>query len=829
MSWAHIGAEIGRSGQTARRWHDGALDMIAARLNRRDAAMRDLDRAIALAPDDARGFAERGRLHLAQGNVAAALSDFDAALARAPGDVALRTERAALRLADRDAAGAIDDYAALVDATPTDAGALKRRALAHAMLGAYGAAARDAGRALDLDPIDRETLIQRAIYLSAQGDHEAAIAALGRGDIVALKGLGGFQLLVDAQNPAAVARLRQRKHRPDKPLALMCANLEQVRHYCQVSEAAEALLTSAQAPIVLLPRHADDSELAAAIAPRNPYLGVMLPTTPLHHLLLNQFDGPLVATSGNRSGEPICIDQQEAFQTLGAIADGFLIHNRPIQRPVDDAVVQTVQGQPQMLRHGRGYAPQTISLSEPSTARILALGAHLKNAIALSLGNQIILSQHIGDLDHPQAIERLRQTVADWLDLYRGQPTAVACDLHPDYASTQLAQTLARQWQVPLMPVPHHYAHVLSAMAEHRLPPPVLGIAWDGTGYGPDHTIWGGEFLKITENGFERVAHFRPFPLPGGDGCSREPRRSALGLLYGCYGNAALEMTDLAPVQAFSPSQRTILQKMLAGTINTPLTSSVGRLFDGVAALLDLHQTISFEGQAAMALEFAAAATEVSQGYGFAVSDPLPYMIDWRPMVQAIAQDCRQGVSPALIAARFHRTLGEMIEAIARLLDDPQQHRPAFAPPILEDDGRLIGETANILFFLGERHGLAPGDPADRFWVHQIQLTLSDLVMEAHDTHHPISSADHYEDQREAARARATAFRTLRMPKYAAWLDRILAGNDRSDVWLVGEEPSYADLSLFQILAGLRHAFPETTATLEAAHPRLTRLHDAVA
>ncbi|MEM7773578.1 MAG: carbamoyltransferase HypF, partial [Cyanobacteria bacterium P01_A01_bin.37] len=337
-----------------------------------------------------------------------------------------------------------------------------------------------------------------------------------------------------------------------------------------------------------------------------------------------------------------------------------------IQRPMDDSVVQIIQGKPQVLRHSRGYAPQAIQLQEPliSNARILAVGAHLKNAIALSLGDQVVLSQYIGDLDTYSTIQRLQQTITDFLTLYRCQPTAIACDRHPDYQSTQLANTLAQQWDVPLIPVQHHYAHVLSAMADHQLAAPVLGIAWDGTGYGLDQTIWGGEFLHITDDSVERVAHFLPFPLPGGDICSREPRRSALGLLYSCFGDAAFDMTDLAPMQTYSSSQRDVLHQMLANQVNTPMTSSVGRLFDGIAALLDLHQQISFEGQAAMALEFAASTDAFMTDYPFMVSTTVPYVIDWRPMVKTIIDDYRQGVSFATMSAKFHRTLVAIVEAI---------------------------------------------------------------------------------------------------------------------------------------------------------------------
>ncbi|MBE9069840.1 carbamoyltransferase HypF [Leptolyngbya cf. ectocarpi LEGE 11479] len=512
---------------------------------------------------------------------------------------------------------------------------------------------------------------------------QLAMEMLYQGDIVAVKGLGGFQLLADAHSSAAVQCLRERKGRPDKPLALMYSTLPQVRSHCDVSEAAAAVLTSAQAPIVLLPRRTDSLDLASNIAPYQselgPYLGVMLPTTPIHHLLLRQYGSPLVTTSGNVSGEPIAVDEQ-ASGRLGAIApaltgqfaDGVLTHNRPIQRPVDDSVVQLIQGRPQVLRHARGYAPQVIPLADPIVpeARILALGAHLKNTISLSLGDQIVLSQYIGDLDTSPTLERFQHTVTDFLALYTCQPTAIACDLHPDYGSTRLAHTLAEQWHVPLISVQHHYAHVLAGMAEHSLKAPLLGIAWDGTGYGLDQTVWGGEFLQITAFGFERVAHWLPFPLLGGELCSREPRRSALGLLYSCYGDAAFERDDLAPVRAFSASQRTVLRQMLTNQINTPMTSSIGRLFDGVAALLNLHQVVSFEGQAASALQFATAETRVKRGYPFEISRAVPHVIDWRPMVREIVDDHGQGVSTAVIAAKFHLTLVEIVGAIAKLINN---------------------------------------------------------------------------------------------------------------------------------------------------------------
>ncbi|MEO1444738.1 MAG: carbamoyltransferase HypF [Cyanobacteria bacterium J06635_11] len=507
---------------------------------------------------------------------------------------------------------------------------------------------------------------------------ESALAVLKQGGVLALKGLGGFQLLTNACDATAVARLRERKGRPDKPLALMCPSLESVRRYCEVSEAAAALLSSPQGPIVLLPKRPqhiyEQSLLAYNIAPGNASLGVMLPTTPLHHLLLQAYGTPLVATSGNLSGEPICTDEQAACWRLVTIADAFLSHNRPIQRPVDDSVVQLVRSQPQVLRLARGYAPKhslfsnSLSTNAPSTEYpcVLALGAQLKSAIAVSTGDEIMLSQHIGDLSTPGAIAQLKKTVRDFLSLYRIKPDVIACDQHPDYASTQLAHAIAQEREIPLIPVQHHYAHILACMAEHQLQGPVLGIAWDGTGYGTDQTVWGGEFLQTTDTAFDRVAHFLPYFLPGGDRCAQEPRRSALGLLYSCYGEAAFEMTDLAPMQAFKAPQLVILRKMLTNKINTPVTSSVGRLFDGVASLLNLHQITSFEGQAAMTLESAAYQSPVKRIYPFTLSDSTPSLVDWRPMVKAIVEDTRNGVMTPVIAAKFHNTMTEIIVEVAQ-------------------------------------------------------------------------------------------------------------------------------------------------------------------
>jgi hydrogenase maturation protein HypF len=480
--------------------------------------------------------------------------------------------------------------------------------------------------------------------------------ALRNGQIVAVKGLGGFHLMTDARDAATITRLRERKPRRDKPFALMARDLKQARTLCEISPQAEALLTSPEAPIVLL-RRRPGAPVAEEVAPGNPTLGVMLPYTPLHHLLLRELDFPVVATSGNLTDEPICTDEREAIKRLGHIADLFLVHDRPIARHVDDSVTWVVQGEPRLLRRARGYAPLPILVSRPLPT-ILGVGAHLKNTVALSVDRQVFISQHIGDLETPEAMAAFERVIADFLRLYEATPVAIAHDMHPDYLSTRWAQEQrldigywrfgnvqspispglpaspswpgqgagnpqypissaesppaypparpgrARGQAISLIPVQHHHAHLAACLAENGIEEPALGVTWDGTGYGTDGSVWGGEFLLGDAADFTRVAHLRPFRLPGGDVAIKEPRRVALALLWELYGEAVLDREDLAPVQAFRPTERRLLAQMLSRGLNAPLTTSAGRLFDAVAALVGLQQQVTFEGQAAMALEF---------------------------------------------------------------------------------------------------------------------------------------------------------------------------------------------------------------------------------
>jgi hydrogenase maturation protein HypF len=504
---------------------------------------------------------------------------------------------------------------------------------------------------------------------------QAAVTALGEGRIVAVKGLGGFHLMADARDAGAVRRLRERKPRREKPFALMARDLDQVRSLCETGEKAEALLASPEAPILLLPRK-PGAAVTEEVAPGNPMLGVMLPSTPLHHLILRGTGFPVVATSGNLSDEPICTDEAEARERLGGIADLFLIHDRPIQRHVDDSVAWILRGRPRLLRRARGFAPLPVMAGRELPV-ILAVGAHLKNTVALSVGRRIFVSQHIGDLETPESLHAFRRVIQDFLRLYGARPAAIAHDLHPDYLSTRWAKDgddpdgaggeLLRG--LPRIAVQHHHAHLAACMAEQGEEGTVLGVTWDGTGYGEDGTVWGGEFLLGGAEGFRRAAHFLPFRLPGGESAVREPRRSALALLWELEGEAGLERTDLPPVREFTPEQRRLLGRMLAGGINSPVTSSAGRLFDAVASLSGLRQVTSFEGQAAMALEHAAD-PGVTDAYPLEILAPEAggsRLLDWRPTLRSILQDAARGTAAGAIAARFHNALVESMVKVAEL------------------------------------------------------------------------------------------------------------------------------------------------------------------
>jgi hydrogenase maturation protein HypF len=507
----------------------------------------------------------------------------------------------------------------------------------------------------------------KGLALAKEGEAlRQSIEVVRNGQILALKGIGGFQLIVDACNANAVQRLRARKRREEKPFALMYPCFEQIQQDCHVSSLEARLLLSAEAPIVLLARRSQKSLLAPSVAPANPSLGAMLPYSPLHHLLMQNLGIPIVATSGNLSDEPICIEESEALPRLQGVADYFLVHNRPIVRHVDDSVTQVVCDRELVLRRARGYAPLPVHVNNTLPC-VLAVGAHMKNSVALSVGKEIFLSQHIGDLETREAFSAFRRTVVDLPRLYEAEISAIACDMHPEYLSTKHAAGM----RAPLHQIQHHFAHVMACMAENELEDPVLGVSWDGTGYGTDGTIWGGEFLLTDEESFQRVAHFRQFRLPGGDAAVKEPRRTALGVLYEIWGDKVISDRRLPPVTSFSDPELVILQQMLRQGINSPLTSSAGRLFDAVASILGLRHRVTFEGQAAMELEFSIQ-PGVEEIYPFELTDGLPCLVDWRPIVPEILIDLQNGQKLGGISAKFHNTLAETIVAIARRVGEPR-------------------------------------------------------------------------------------------------------------------------------------------------------------
>lgn len=494
-----------------------------------------------------------------------------------------------------------------------------------------------------------------------------AVAAIRDGTITAVKGLGGFHLIVEARNEQAVVSLRRRKHREEKPFALMFPSLGAAMEECEISDMESRLLLSTEAPIVLLRRKHHDpdwnSSIASAVAPRNPNLGVMLPYTPLHHLLMHELDVPVVATSGNLSDEPICIDEDEALLRLAGIADLFLVHNRPIVRPVDDSVVRIMAGRELVLRRARGYAPLPMTMKEKTESAILAVGAHQKNSIALSRGKDVILSQHIGDLDTKESIDAFRRTNDDLENLFDIKPDVICSDAHPDYYSTRFAGERAGT----KISVQHHHAHVASCMAENQIDGPVLGVSWDGTGYGNDGTIWGGEFLLMSGDSFSRVAHLRHFRLPGGEKAIHEPRRTAIGALFEIFDDSIFQQNELHPLKSFSPAEAVLLRQMLTKRINSPLTSSAGRLFDVVASLTRVCDIARYEGQGAMELEWCIGELKTDEAYAIPVPhDESPMVLDWGLMLLEILADVARNVPAPLISIRFHNALAESIVEVAR-------------------------------------------------------------------------------------------------------------------------------------------------------------------
>ena len=508
---------------------------------------------------------------------------------------------------------------------------------------------------------------------------------LRAGRLVAVKGLGGFLLACDAQNDAAVRQLRQRKRRSDKPFAIMARGLAEVEKFCIVTAADRIALESPRRPIVILERR-PESNLSRSIAPGNDSIGVMLPYTPLHYLLFS--DSPtessqfaaLVMTSGNLSEEPIVICNEEAWQQLEPVADWFLFHNRDIYMRADDSVVRTFEGRERVLRRSRGYVPQAIDLGAPMQ-ELLACGAELKHTFCLTKDHYAIVSQHIGDLENYETLCFFQETLANLKKLFRAEPQAVAYDLHPNYRSTQFALSLPLERKIA---VQHHHAHIASCMAENHLQGKVIGVAFDGTGYGTDGKIWGGEFLVADLETFERRAHLRYLALPGGDAAVRQPWRMALSYLRDTFGNVQLAegMRFLHPVPE---KQIAIVDAMITRRIHSIETSSSGRLFDAVAALVGLGSEVTFEGQAAIALE-SAALPGVEDRYSFDLENGMPMQLDMRPMIEEIVRDLARGATVGLISARFHNTVvAAIVEVCQRIRQQEQLNRVCLSGGVFQN------------------------------------------------------------------------------------------------------------------------------------------------
>lgn len=491
------------------------------------------------------------------------------------------------------------------------------------------------------------------------------VQALRRGAIGALKGLGGYHLTCDARNAPAVAELRRRKHRDQKPFAVMVSNIAAAEELCTLSAAELGLLRSPARPIVLVPKRST-AVVAEEVAPGNPCLGLMLPYTPLHDLLLRAAEGlPLVMTSGNRSDEPIAYRDDEAIGKLSGIADRYLMHNRPIHVRCDDSVVRVIDGLELPMRRSRGYAPGPIALPTECPGPILAVGGQLKATFALGRGCQAFVSHHLGDLDYYEANRAFVRDLGLYEELFAIRPESIVHDLHPDYASTRYAQDRATREGITHLAAQHHHAHLASCMAEHSLTEPVIGVTFDGTGLGTDGAVWGGEFLVGDYREFRRLAHFRYVGMPGGDQAIREPWRMALAhMLDAKASNPALEAR-------LAPAQIRVVERMLERRFRTPLTSSVGRLFDAVASLAGVADRVSYEGQAAVQLEALAASLPYAGVYPFAL-EPVDgregawdsLLIDTRPLIAAVAADACRRVEARLIARRWHSTLVEVIAQV---------------------------------------------------------------------------------------------------------------------------------------------------------------------
>ena len=508
---------------------------------------------------------------------------------------------------------------------------------------------------------------------------------LKEGRIVAVKGLGGFLLACDATNDTVVKTLRQRKKRLSKPFAIMVTTVDEAKRHCYVSPKEEELLTSPQSPIVLM-RRRKDSSVSRGVAPNLQFLGVMLPYTPLHHILLRDTGLPLVMTSGNLSEEPIARDNDEALRRLAGIADYFLIHNRDIYSRYDDSVAIVERGTSQIVRRARSYAPYPIRLPF-KTRQVLGCGAEEKNTFCLTRDDYAFLSQHIGDMENMETLEHFDSTISLYKRLFHMEPEIIAYDLHPDYLATKYARELGESG-MKLVPVQHHHAHIASCMADNGVESPVIGVAFDGTGMGADGNIWGGEFLVADYRSFRRVGHLEYLPLPGGAAAIKRPRRTAMGYILTLLGENYLNR-DLPVMKEAHDMEIEVIKRQIERKINSPLTSSMGRLFDAVSALLGIRGEIDYEGQAAVELEMAAHSSPITRpvpsgargldeeildnnkSYPYCIAeDEGVRIVHLRDLLSAVIQDLHHGVSKGMIAVKFHNAVAQMTNEMCHLIAD---------------------------------------------------------------------------------------------------------------------------------------------------------------
>jgi len=541
-------------------------------------------------------------------------------------------------------------------------------------------------------------------YLDAEGRVEGNEAALQRalerlrqGGVVAVKGIGGYHLAADARCDAALKRLRLRKGRSDKAFALMVASRKVALGIAEISPAELRLLESAERPIVLLRQKANHG-LSALVAPNNRWFGLMLPYSPLHHLLLERFE-VLVMTSANPGDEPILYRDEEASALLGGLADGILGHDRPIHARVDDSILRLADGRPLVLRRGRGYAPRPLPLPFEG-AEVLALGAELKNAVCLARGDRAYLGPHVGDLKAEGVSRSFRGMIEHLCGLFRLEPSAVACDLHPDYLSTRYAQDSG----LPVIAVQHHHAHLAGCMAENGLTGECLGVIFDGTGLGEDGSLWGGEFLLGDYGGFRRLAHLKSLPLPGGDAAVREPFRMALSCLMDAFGE---ELPPCESLAQLPESELGLLVQMIRRRVNSPPASSMGRLFDSAASLIGLRHRVSYEGQAALELEMCIEpGAETSSWYDFALRQEADRLIiDAAPLIRALMADVLAGGAPCELSLKFHESVARMILSVcSRLREQSGRNRVLLSGGcfqnlrLLERSSRLLREAGFELF-----------------------------------------------------------------------------------------------------------------------------------